>query len=106
MFHTADGRITTHPKYIIRYGEDWVRKSAGEFSRYARAAGFEPAALAAAWVASHPAVTAPIIGARNVEQLDSTLKALDIEMTPTMRAEISALSPEPPPVHDRNDERE
>jgi hypothetical protein len=30
---------------------------------------------------------------------------LEIEMTPELRAEVSALSPEPPPATDRNDER-
>ena len=36
------------------------------------------AALAVAWVASHPAVTAPILGARNLDQLESSLRALEI----------------------------
>jgi aryl-alcohol dehydrogenase-like predicted oxidoreductase len=50
-------------------------------------------------------VTAPIIGARNVKQLEGSLKALEIDMTPDLRAEISALSPTPPPATDRNEER-
>jgi aryl-alcohol dehydrogenase-like predicted oxidoreductase len=54
---------------------------------------------------SHPAITAPIIGARNVTQLEETLGALDIKMTPEWRAEISALSPEPPPATDRTELR-
>ena len=32
-----------------------------------------PAALAVAWVMAHPAVTAPIIGARSLEQLEASL---------------------------------
>jgi aryl-alcohol dehydrogenase-like predicted oxidoreductase len=54
---------------------------------------------------SHPAITAPIIGARSVEQLNDSLAALDIRMTPELRAEISALSPEPPPPTDRSETR-
>jgi aryl-alcohol dehydrogenase-like predicted oxidoreductase len=54
---------------------------------------------------AHPAVTAPIIGARNVEQLEASLAALDVKMTPEWRAEISALSIEPPPATDRSEER-
>ncbi len=50
---------------------------------------------------SHPAVTAPIIGARSVVQLEGSLGALDIDMTPDLRAAISALSIEPPPATDR-----
>ncbi len=54
---------------------------------------------------AHPAITAPIIGARNVEQLQQSLAALDVKMTPEWRAEISALSIEPPPATDRLEER-
>ena len=54
---------------------------------------------------SHPAVTAPIIGARNMEQLEASLAALDVEMMPEWRAEISALSIEPPPATDRSEEK-
>jgi aryl-alcohol dehydrogenase-like predicted oxidoreductase len=50
-------------------------------------------------------VTAPIIGARNVEQLESSLAAVEVEMTPEWRAEISALSIEPPPATDRLEEK-
>jgi aryl-alcohol dehydrogenase-like predicted oxidoreductase len=53
---------------------------------------------------SHPAITAPIIGARNLEQLDGSLAALDVPMTAEWRAEISALSYEPPPATDRSEE--
>ena len=57
-----------------------------------------------AWVASHPAVTSPLLGARNVEQLDGCLEALEINMTEELRNAISALSPEPAPATDRNEE--
>ena len=39
--------------------------------------------------------------ARNVEQLQASLAALEVDMTPEWRAEISALSVEPPPATDR-----
>jgi aryl-alcohol dehydrogenase-like predicted oxidoreductase len=55
-------------------------------------------------VGSHPAVTAPIIGARNLEQLEGSLKSVDVPMTPELRAEVSALSPEPPLATDRSEE--
>jgi aryl-alcohol dehydrogenase-like predicted oxidoreductase len=56
-------------------------------------------------VASHPAVTAPIIGARNPEQLQASLAAVDVSMTAEWRAEIDALSPTPPLATDRSEER-
>jgi len=99
------GRFLTNKAYQARYGEDWVHETAARFSAFARERGYDPAGLAVAWVAAHPAVTAPIIGARNLKQLEGSLKALEIEMTPELRAEISALSIEPPPATDRSDER-
>jgi hypothetical protein len=40
-----------------------------------------------------------------VAQLEASLSALDVPMTPAWRAEISALSVEPPPATDRSEER-
>jgi aryl-alcohol dehydrogenase-like predicted oxidoreductase len=54
---------------------------------------------------SHPAITAAIIGARNLEQLEPSLAAAELKMTPEQRAELSALSPEPAPATDRSEER-
>ena len=99
-----EGRLVKHPMYRKRYGDEWVYDTAERFTELARAHGYEPTALAVAWVASHPAVTAPLIGARNVRQLEGSLAALEVKMTPELRAEISALSPEPPPATDRNEE--
>jgi aryl-alcohol dehydrogenase-like predicted oxidoreductase len=99
------GRLVENEMYQVRYGADWIYQVAQRFSDFAGERGVAPAGLAVAWVASHPAITAPIIGARSVAQLEGSLKALEIEMTPQLWAEISALSPEPPPATDRNEER-
>ncbi len=101
----AAGRLVENKMYATRYGDPGVFQTAQEFTALAKKYGHHPAALAVAWVASHPAVTAPIIGARNLEQLETTLGVLEIEMTEEFRSEISALSPEPPPATDRNEER-
>ncbi len=101
----AGVRLTENKVYDTRYGGEGTAETALRFAAFARERGFDPAALAVAWVMSHPAVTAPIIGARNVEQLRAALSAADIRMTPELRSEISALSPEPPPSTDRSEER-
>jgi aryl-alcohol dehydrogenase-like predicted oxidoreductase len=101
----ASGRLVDDDMYRVRYGAEWMFEVAERFTALAERHGYEPAALAVAWVGSHPAVTAPIIGAHTVEQLEGSLAAADIEMTPDLRAEISALSPTPPPATDRNEER-
>jgi aryl-alcohol dehydrogenase-like predicted oxidoreductase len=101
----ASGRLIENKMYRVRYAADWTYDVAERFSNFAKAHGFTPASLAVAWVAGHPAVTAPIIGARNLTQLEDSLKALEIKLTPELRAEISALSPEPPLATDREEER-
>ncbi len=100
----AQGRLVDNKAYSVRYGEALYHNIATRFTAYAREKGYAPATLAVAWVMAHPAVTAPIIGARNLKQLEDSLAALDINMTPEWRAEISALSYEPPPAHDRLEE--
>lgn len=99
------GRLTENEMYQIRYGDEWIYRTAEKFTEFAAEQGFSPVSLALAWVAGHPAVTAPLMGARNPEQLREALGAVKINMTPELRAEISALSPTPPPATDRNEER-
>jgi aryl-alcohol dehydrogenase-like predicted oxidoreductase len=99
------GRLVENQMYQRRYGDEGYYDVAERFTAFARERGLEPAALAVAWVASHPAVTAPIIGARSVQQLEGSLKSLEIAMTPELRAEIAALSPAPPLATDRSEER-
>lgn len=101
---STGGRLVENKMYTTRYAGDAVMDAGARFAAFARERGWEPAALAVAWVASHPAVTAPILGARNLEQLASSLGAIDIPMTAALRDEISALTPEPPPATDRNEE--
>jgi aryl-alcohol dehydrogenase-like predicted oxidoreductase len=100
----GSGRLVDNKMYATRYGEEWMTQVADRFTVFAKERGFDPASLAVAWVAGHPAVTAPIIGARNLVQLDSSLASLDIPLTDELRAEIGSLSPEPAPATDRNEE--
>lgn len=99
------GRIVDNAMYGKRYAEASIYETADRFASFARENGYEPAALAVAWVAGHPAITAPIIGARSVSQLDASLASMEIKMTPELRAEINALSVEPPVATDRTEER-
>jgi aryl-alcohol dehydrogenase-like predicted oxidoreductase len=100
----ASGRIADSPLYAKRYGDEWMREAALQFADIARARGYAPAALAVAWVAAHPGISAPIIGARNLEQLEGSLGALNVAMTPDLYAEVARLSPQPPPATDRTEE--
>ncbi|MBK9748280.1 MAG: aldo/keto reductase [Chloroflexi bacterium] len=99
-----DGRLVQNKMYSIRYGDTYNYQVAEAFTQYAADKGYTPATLAVAWVMSNPAVTAAIVGARSVAQLESSLAALDVPMTPEWRAEISTLSATPPPATDRSEE--
>lgn len=99
-----EGRLVENKMYQVRYGDAENYQLAERFSALAAEVGVHPAALAIAWVASHPAVTAPILGARRLEQLEDCLGALQLELDDELRARISALSPTPPPATDRNEE--
>jgi aryl-alcohol dehydrogenase-like predicted oxidoreductase len=101
----GQGRLTGDDMYQRRYGEQWIYDDAVKFTQFARDKGYHPVSLAVAWVAHHPAVTAPIIGARNVEQLKDSLQAADIQMSPDLYAEICRLTPAPPPATDRSEDR-
>jgi len=95
------GRLVEEQRYTARYADEMNFVVADRFTIYAAEHGMHPATLAVAWVMSNPAITAPIIGARNGEQLESSLAALEVDMTPQWRDEISALSVTPAPATDR-----
>jgi aryl-alcohol dehydrogenase-like predicted oxidoreductase len=90
--------------YESRYGEPWMHEVAAAFARFCKERGFHPMSAAVAWVGAHSAVTAPIIGARSTEQLQASLDSVKIDMTPELRAQISALSRTPAPATDRSEE--
>ena len=98
------GRLIENQMYVKRYGVADYFQTAADFSAHATECGVHPATLAVAWVMANPAITAPIIGARNMGQLEASLAALDVDMTDEWYARIAALSPAPPPAHDRLEE--
>lgn len=51
-----------------------------------------PARVAIAWTLLNPAVTAPIVGARTVAQLEDNLAALDVSFTEEQRARLDRAS--------------
>ena len=100
----ATGRLKTNKMYEARYGDAWMFQVAEEYVAFCKERGLHPVSTAIAWVGAHPAITAPIIGARNTDQLKDSLAAVDVKMTPDLRAEIADLSRTPPPATDRTEE--
>ncbi len=98
----AGSRIASWPIYKHRYGNKL--ELAERFAKLAAEAGVHPATLAVAWVMSHPAITAPILGARSVAQLEPSLAATTYVLDADLRARIGALVEDPPPATDRDEE--
>ncbi len=76
--------------------EPWTERYADGIRRLAALAqerGYGTADAAIAWVRSHPAVTAPIVGISRLEQLEENLKGFEWEMTPEEREEIAGAFP-------------
>ena len=100
----AQGRLSTDERYASRYGQEWMYQTAADLAALAAEMGHAPASLAVAWAARHRGVTAPIISARNAEQLAPSLAALKISLSDEDYARIAALSPTPAPATDRLEE--
>ncbi|MCA9705156.1 MAG: aldo/keto reductase [Myxococcales bacterium] len=100
----AQGRIVDDPMYQVRYGAPSNFEIAERFAALAREHGHAPAALAIAWVAAHPGVTAPLLGARTMEQLEGGLAATELRPSEALYQQIAALGPAPAPATDRNEE--
>ncbi len=98
------GRLISNAIYQNRYGEPWMNEVGEKFVAYAKQYGIDPTPLAIAWVASHPAITSVILGARNVKQLEKCLEVMNIELKKDEVEQISALSRTPAPATDRTEE--
>jgi aryl-alcohol dehydrogenase-like predicted oxidoreductase len=77
----------------------------GQFKKYARQLrayealceelGEQPADVALAWLLRNPAVTAPIIGPRTLEQVDGSLHALDLKLAEDTLKRLDEIWPGP-----------
>jgi aryl-alcohol dehydrogenase-like predicted oxidoreductase len=67
---------------------DWPIVDAAE--RIAEDRRVSMAEVALAWLLSRRGVTAPIVGATKIEQLESSLRAVDLELTPDEIARLDA----------------
>lgn len=77
----ADTRLATAPWYQDVYIKDKNFRVVEALEQYAQTRGVPKEQLAIAWVMSQPEVTAPIVGARTVQQLETALAACELKMT-------------------------
>ena len=71
------------------------RERLAEYEALCKQLGEQPAHVALAWLLSRPVVTAPITGPRTIEQLDSSLRALEVELSADTLAKLDAIFPGP-----------
>jgi aryl-alcohol dehydrogenase-like predicted oxidoreductase len=66
-----------------------------QYEAFCREIGEKPADVALSWLLQQPQVTAPIIGPRTIEQLDGSLRALEIAWTDETLKKIDTIWPGP-----------
>jgi aryl-alcohol dehydrogenase-like predicted oxidoreductase len=65
------------------------------YENLCREIGHEPGEVALAWLLHNPAVTAPIIGPRTIEQLESAVRATEITLDAEVLAKLDEIFPGP-----------
>lgn len=100
----GSGRLTEDDRYAARYGQPWMHETASALGRLGEELVVDPATLAVAWVAAHPAQPLPIISARSITQLEPSLAADQFALDPALYRRISALGLQPAPATDRLEE--
>lgn len=71
------------------------RKQLEAWEKFCKRKGEQPADVALAWLLTNPAVTAPIIGPRTLDQLTGSLRALKIKFTKTDLQKLDEIWPGP-----------
>jgi aryl-alcohol dehydrogenase-like predicted oxidoreductase len=90
---TAGGRRATTPEF-----EKQVNAKRPQLERYealCQKLGAAPGDVALAWLLAQPAVTAPIIGPRTLEQLNDAQRALELKLTPETLRQLDEIFPGP-----------
>jgi aryl-alcohol dehydrogenase-like predicted oxidoreductase len=72
-----------------------LRPQIEQYETFCREMGEEPANVALAWLLHQPAVTAPIIGPRTMEQFTGSLRALEIQFTDEQLKRLDEIWPGP-----------
>ncbi|MFD7441476.1 aldo/keto reductase [Streptomyces sp. NPDC059909] len=83
---SADALANTSVRAQIQTYEDLLDKH-----------GLEPGEVALAWLLTRPGVTGPIVGPRTADQLASALRAVELELSEELLAELDGIFPGPGP---------
>jgi aryl-alcohol dehydrogenase-like predicted oxidoreductase len=87
----AGSRMTLRPESYLQFQDDRVFDALEAFEALAAERATTPATLAFAWLLAHPHVTAVVVGPRRPEQLRPALDALELDLSPPEREQLTAL---------------
>jgi NDP-hexose C3-ketoreductase / dTDP-4-oxo-2-deoxy-alpha-D-pentos-2-ene 2,3-reductase len=88
---TGKRRLTGRAKDALKEN----RKAIKAYEDLCDELGENPADLGLAWLLAQPAVTAPIIGPRTMEQLEGSLRALKVRLTKDVLGRLDEIFPGP-----------
>lgn len=101
---SSDARLNTNAMYKKRYDVGRLEMQINAYLHLCESQGLDPVQLALAWVRDNRAVTAPILGARSVAQLEKQLPFVDVNLTAFVREALDGIFPPPSPSTDRSEE--
>ena len=92
------------PDALRRYGElitedgrrftvEKLRPALEQYEAFCRDIGTPPADVGLAWLLHQPAVTAPIVGPRTMEQFEGALSALEVALDDSQLARLDEIFP-------------
>ncbi|HEX2951300.1 MAG TPA: aldo/keto reductase [Armatimonadota bacterium] len=84
-------RATEHMHGLIEQNRNQLEA----YENLCRDLGEQPADVALAWLLHQPIVTAPIIGPRTIEQIESALRAVDIQLDEATLVKLDEIFPGP-----------
>jgi aryl-alcohol dehydrogenase-like predicted oxidoreductase len=79
----------------IKAAADWLKDTLEAWEQLCAELGERPADVAIAWLLANPVVTAPILGPRTLDQLEGSLRSVDIELDTEILARLDKIFPGP-----------
>ena len=70
-----------------------LRPQIEQYEAFAEELGYGPGDVALAWLLHQPAVTGPIVGPRTMEQLESAIRAVDVQLDDKALAKLDEIFP-------------
>ncbi|MEE1755700.1 aldo/keto reductase [Streptomyces sp. SP18CS02] len=93
----SEGARRTQGRSADALADTSVREQIQAYENLLDKHGLLPGEVALAWLLTRPGVTGPIVGPRTAEQLDSALRAVELELPQEVLTELDAIFPGPGP---------